>query len=107
MLDTAPSKDYENKIRTVARSVEGVIDIEKCFIRKSGLHRLIDIHVKVNGDLSVWEGHEIAHRIKDTLLDSEYGVADVLVHIEPHLLVKPNLQVRLSAGLGRFRLHRH
>ena len=84
LLDVAPSKEYEEKIRTVARTVEGVLEIEKCRIRKSGLHRLIDIHVEVDGSLSVVQGHEIAHRVKDALLASEHGVADVLVHIEPH-----------------------
>ncbi len=84
VMDVAPSTEYEKKIRAVASNVEGVIDIEKCRIRKSGLQHLIDIHVEVNGDLSVREGHEIAHRVKDTLLASEHRIADVLVHIEPH-----------------------
>ena len=84
LLDAAPSKEYEEKIRAVAKTVEGVFDIEKCRIRKSGLHRLIDIHVEVDGSIPVREGHEIAHRVKDALLASEHGVADVLVHIEPH-----------------------
>ena len=84
VMDVAPSTEYEKKIRAVARNVEGVIEIEKCRIRKSGLQHLIDIHVEVNGDLSVREGHEIAHRVKDTLLASEHRIADVLVHIEPH-----------------------
>lgn len=51
LLDAAPSKEYEEKIITVARSVKGVIGIEKCLIRKSGLHRLIDIHVEVDGNI--------------------------------------------------------
>lgn len=84
LLDVAPSKEYEEKIRTVARNVAGVMEIEKCRIRKSGLHRLIDIHVEVDGNVPVWQGHEIAHRVKDALLASEHAVADVLVHIEPH-----------------------
>ena len=83
LLDVAPSKEYEDKIRTVACAVDGVFDIEKCLIRKSGLHRLIDIHVEVDGNIPVWQGHQIAHRVKDALLASEHGVADVLVHIEP------------------------
>lgn len=85
LLDVAPSKEYEEKIRAVAKTGDGVFDIEKCRIRKSGLHRLIDIHVEVDGSIPVREGHEIAHRVKDALLASEYGVADVLVHIEPHV----------------------
>ncbi len=84
IMDIAPTKEYEDKIRIVARAVEGVQKIEKCRIRKSGLHRWIDIHVEVDGEIPVWKGHEIAHKVKDALLDSEHGVADVLVHIEPH-----------------------
>lgn len=88
VMDAAPTKEYEDKIRVVAQSVEGVRDIEKCRIRKSGLHRWIDIHVEVDGNIPVWKGHEIGHRVKDALLGSEHGVADVLVHIEPHLINK-------------------
>lgn len=84
IMDAAPSKEYEEKIRITAGAVAGVLGIEKCLIRKSGLRRLIDIHVEVDGDLSVRDGHEIAHQVKDALLASEHGVADVLVHIEPH-----------------------
>lgn len=88
IMDAAPPKEYEEKIRTTAGAVEGVLGIEKCLIRKSGLHRLIDIHVEVDGKLPVWRGHEIAHQVKDALLASEHAVADVLVHIEPHDQIK-------------------
>jgi len=54
------------------------------FIGISGLHPLIDIHVEVDGNMSVSRGHEIAHRVKDALLESKHCVVDVLVHIEPH-----------------------
>jgi len=84
VMDVAASTEYEDKIRRVASRVEGVVEIEKCRIRKSGLKNLIDIHVVVDGDMSVRRGHEIAHQVKDALLASEHRVADVLVHIEPH-----------------------
>lgn len=57
-------------------------------IRKQGLHLAMDIHVKVNGDLSVWRGHEIAHRVKDHLLTSQPCINNVTVHIEPCQLLK-------------------
>jgi len=84
VMDVAVSPEYEEKIRTVAQGVEGVIGVEKCRIRKSGLHHLIDIHVEVDGNMSVRRGHEIAHQVKDVLLESEHRVVDVLVHIEPY-----------------------
>lgn len=83
VMDTAAAPEYEAKIRALAESVEGVVEIEKCHIRKSGLYNLVDIHVVVDGDISVRRGHEIAHRVQDVLLASELRVAKVLVHTEP------------------------
>ena len=60
-----------------------MINIEKCRIRKLGLHLALDIHVVVDGDLSVRRGHEIAHRVKDRLQASQHRINDVTVHIEP------------------------
>jgi divalent metal cation (Fe/Co/Zn/Cd) transporter len=53
-------------------------------VRKSGLSHLVDIHVRVDGDLTVREGHDIAHAVKDALLASvPHTISDVSVHIEP------------------------
>jgi len=41
------------------------------------------MHVIVNGNLSVYEGHLIAHSVKDKLKDVFPSVSDVLCHIEP------------------------
>ena len=48
-----------------------------------GFDYFIDLHVEVDGDLSVFEGHEISHRVKETILEAIPGVMDVLIHIEP------------------------
>ena len=83
VMDTAVPKDFEDKVRALARAVDGVRSIDKCRVRKSGLSYLVDIHVEVDGELSVRKGHEIAHAVKDALLASELCVSDVTVHIEP------------------------
>ncbi|QQS38118.1 MAG: cation transporter [Ignavibacteriales bacterium] len=83
IMDTAASTEFENRIRNISKSTEGVLDIEKCFIRKSGLNYIVDIHVIVNGNLSVYEGHEIGHRLKDKLCTSNLSISNVMVHIEP------------------------
>ncbi len=83
IMDTAPSAEFENEIRHLSKTTEGVLDIEKCFIRKSGLTYIVDIHVIVNGNLSVYEGHEIGHRLKDKLCTSNLSISNVMVHIEP------------------------
>ncbi len=83
IIDAAPPPELEQRVRSMAAGVEGVIGIDKCRIRKSGLVTFIDIHVVVDGEITVDEGHEIAHRVKDVLLASELVVQDVSVHIEP------------------------
>lgn len=70
-------------IREIAIQTEGVIDIEKCYVRKSGFQFLVDLHVMVDANASVQEGHAISHRIKDRLLASELQITHVMVHIEP------------------------
>jgi cation diffusion facilitator family transporter len=83
IMDTAPHGKFIKSIREVARSVPGVIEVEKCRARKMGLDFYIDLHVGVDGNMSVHEGHEIAHRVKSAIQQSDPRIADVLVHIEP------------------------
>src|SRR5260370_3052006 len=83
VMDTAPASDIEDKVRQLAREVDGVLDLDQCRVRKYGLEFVVDLHVVVDGELTVRRGHEIAHRVKDKLLQSKLQIADVLVHIEP------------------------
>jgi len=82
-MDRAAPRELRARIRETAASVLGVEGIDKCLTRKSGPYWLVDIHVMVDGNLPVSEGHEIGHDVKRTLLQSDLGVLDVLVHIEP------------------------
>lgn len=83
VMDAAPSSELEDDIRQVAQRVQGVIALEKCFIRKMGFSYYVDLHVTVDGALSVRHGHDIARQVKQTICTSHPNVAEVLVHIEP------------------------
>ncbi|MGL2967548.1 cation diffusion facilitator family transporter [Flavobacterium sp. XGLA_31] len=71
-------------IRQVSHKVEGVIDTEKCFIRKAGMKYHVDLHATVDANISVKEGHDIAHLLKDTLRHEIPQLGHVLIHIEPN-----------------------
>lgn len=86
IMDHAPDPQTEEMVRSIASQVSGVVAIEKCRVRKSGLHLFVDIHVEVNAHMQVIEAHGIAHRVKDALMLTPLGIADVLVHIEPALI---------------------
>jgi cation diffusion facilitator family transporter len=83
VMDTAVPLEFENEVRAVAKAVAGVCGIDKCRVRKSGLSHLVDIHVEVNPQLTVHEGHDIAHAVKDALIHAPLRISDVSVHIEP------------------------
>lgn len=71
------------KIREIAAKVNGVVNTEKCFVRKIGMDYFVDLHIHVNGDISVREGHDISHKVKDAIIADFTEVYDVLIHIEP------------------------
>ena len=83
IMDHAPDPETEATIRTIAAEVQGVVAIEKCRVRKSGLNLFVDIHVEVDSHLPVLDAHLIGHNVKDALMGASLGIADVLVHIEP------------------------
>ena len=83
IMDTAPRGEIVDLVREAAAKVPGVIEIEKSFIRKMGLSFYVDLHVGVNENISVREGHNIAHAVKDAIQQTDPRIADVLVHIEP------------------------
>ena len=83
ILDTAPRGAIVDLVRNAAASVEGVVRIDKSLVRKMGLSFYVDLHVEVEGEISVREGHHIAHAVKRAIQESDPRIADVLVHIEP------------------------
>lgn len=87
VMDAAVPKEVEGEVRRLSESVNGVMSVEKCRIRKSGLGLLMDIHVTVDSNISVRKGHEIGHVVKDCLFGAGLGIHDVVVHIEPDDLV--------------------
>jgi len=91
ILDTAPPPEIEQHVREAAADVPGVVGLEKCFVRKVGFRYYVDLHVVVNGDMTVRSGHVISHKVEDRVLARVSRVAKVLVHIEPEeMLLNPS-----------------
>lgn len=84
LLDEQLHDDLVKDVRRIASQQAGVIDTEKCFIRKGGMNYHVDLHLIVNGEISVRQGHDIAHNLKSAVCEQLPEVSDVLVHVEPH-----------------------
>jgi cation diffusion facilitator family transporter len=86
LMDTMPDPEAMDRIRYAGLAVPGVLGIEKCFARKTGLKWHVDLHLEVDPGMSVYRSHEIATQVKEKIRSEVDWVADVLVHVEPHML---------------------
>jgi cation diffusion facilitator family transporter len=85
LMDTMPDPGLMRAIRASALTVPGACAVEKCFARKTGLRYHVDLHLEVDPDLSVRASHSIAEQVRNKVKADLEWVADVLVHVEPHL----------------------
>lgn len=83
IMDTAPRSDIYGPIRMAASAVPGVVEVEKCLVRKMGLNFYVDLHLRVDGEITVRSGHNIAHEVKARIRATDPRITDVLVHVEP------------------------
>jgi len=81
LLDTAP-RGLAERIEQVAASVPGVLNAHAIRIRPSGAHTFIDMHVTMDGNLTLKEAHAATEVIENAIL-KEISPADVTVHMEP------------------------
>ncbi|MEO7991383.1 MAG: cation diffusion facilitator family transporter [Chryseolinea sp.] len=84
IMDEHLYDDLVESIRKISLTVDGIIDTEKCFIRKAGMKYHVDLHAIVDAHISVKQGHDIAHKLKDTLKHKIPELGNVLIHIEPN-----------------------
>ena len=83
IMDTAPRGEIVDLISRAAATTPGVLEIDKCLVRKMGLSFYVDLHIGVDANISVRDGHHIAHVVKRAIQATDPRIADVLVHVEP------------------------
>jgi len=84
LTDVMPPPELVAEIRRVATTVPGVLGVEKCFARNTGLQYHVDLHLEVDPEMSVRSSHDLATAVRFRIREQLDWVADVLVHVEPH-----------------------
>lgn len=92
LIDTALDEEKVITIEQKILAIDGVRAAHELRTRQMGANALVDVHVLVNPYISVSEGHQIAERVRQTLIQEIEEVTEVMVHIDPendeqHLLV--------------------
>lgn len=83
LLDEELEPELNGKVKRLATEVPGVVCVEKCYTRKMGVIWHADLHIWVDKMLSVEQGHEIAHKVKDNIIRSLPQFVDIMLHVEP------------------------
>jgi cation diffusion facilitator family transporter len=84
LMDEAPDRTVKERAILAATGVDGVRSVENLNVRTSGLGFFVDLHVKADPTLSLEAAHEIAAKVKYSILAAIPNVVSVLVHMEPY-----------------------
>jgi cation diffusion facilitator family transporter len=83
LTDTAPQPEIISKIRQCALKIDGVNDTQDLKVRTSGGLYQIEIHIIVDGQITVSEGHQIAKAVEMCLVEDVEDLDSVIVHVDP------------------------
>jgi cation diffusion facilitator family transporter len=81
LLDQQAPPEFLADLRALAQSVPGVAGVEKLLARRAGLNYFVDMHLEVDGVMTVHEAHAVSHRVKELIKSKRGDIADVLIHI--------------------------
>ena len=81
--DTAPKQEIIGKIQQCALSVNGVVDTHDLRVRTSGGLYQMEIHIVVDGQLTVLEGHKIAKAVEGCLVEDVGNFVSITIHVDP------------------------
>ena len=83
LVDSAPGREVMQKVERSILDVRGVCSLHQCRARRIQGKIFVDVHIQVQGDMTVTEGHRISGIVKYKVMQVVADVAEVLVHVEP------------------------
>jgi cation diffusion facilitator family transporter len=84
LTEHAASARDRGEIERIVDAVSEVKSVHKIRTRKMGSGILLDLHIEVDAEMSVKDGHLISQRVKRELIEKGPNVIDVVVHLEPY-----------------------
>ena len=82
LMDRAADDDTVEAIRATLLATPGVQGLHDMRTRHMGDQILVDVHLEIDGELTVYQGHDIAANARARVM-AEHHVLDVMTHIDP------------------------
>jgi cation diffusion facilitator family transporter len=83
LIDTGLPAEEVGAIRQTLATTPGVVDLHELRTRRMAHRVFVDVHVQVDGNITVREGHEIGELARKRVLAAHPEVLDVLIHLDP------------------------
>jgi cation diffusion facilitator family transporter len=84
LMSGAPDKETVRKVQETVKEIKEVKGLMTTRMRTLGSRHLVDLEIFVDRNLSVWEAHNIAHKVQDLLISRYEDITEVMVHVEPY-----------------------
>ncbi len=85
LMSGAPDRELVERVEKTAAQIDEVKGILATRMRTLGSRQFVDLEIFVDGNLSVREGHNVAHRVRDLLIAKYDDITEVMVHVEPRM----------------------
>ncbi len=82
-IDMGAPEEICNEIRRLAMEHPSVFQVHGIRTRYAGSSIHVNLHLVLDGNMSVFEGHAVSETIKRNILENGPDVIDVEIHIEP------------------------
>lgn len=83
LLDEASDPEMEKSLQNIIAQNPDIKNINLCIVRKSGFDRIVELHLLVDGEITVRAWHLIAHQVESDIKKHFENIQSVMVHIEP------------------------
>ena len=82
ILGKVPDKKIIKKIEKAVKQTPGAYEPHNIKVDNYGPYYIINLHIKVDGDLTVNEAHEIVHKVEQNILKID-NIKGVSAHVCP------------------------
>ncbi len=83
LMDRELAEEERARIRRIVLEHPSVIDMHDLRTRSSGRQTFIQVHIEMDGQLSLYRAHDVADEVLE-LLRQAYPGAEVIIHQDPH-----------------------
>lgn len=85
LMDMSIDDDRKDEIKDIVNQIDGIKSLDEVRTRKYGAKAYVDLIIRVDKDISVFEGHNIANNLETLILKNMDIIKGVTIHIEPFI----------------------